>query len=107
MVRERIHALLQFFLPRFDPAEDAQRFLVLIGEQHLERGPPGPIFRIFGQLEKEGLITVVPLHPAFLSDKHSVFMSPSGQPYYRDGDHLTLEGARHAAKVIAPFLWPK
>jgi hypothetical protein len=67
-----------------------------------------PVSLVLERLEKEGLITVIPLDTAFFSGDQSVFMSPGGSPYYssKDGNHLSIEGARHAVQAVAPMLWP-
>ncbi len=65
-----------------------------------------PITQILAKLQNEGLITVIPLAPALMSDDHTVFMSPNGKPYYRDADHLTAEGACRVIQAVAPLLWP-
>jgi hypothetical protein len=66
------------------------------------------VSNILDRLEKEGLITVIPLHSAFFSGDNSVFMSSTGKPYYdsKDGNHLSPEGARHAVEAVAQMLWP-
>lgn len=64
-----------------------------------------PVTRILNNLAGEKLIRVVPLGESFLDGGKTIFMSGSGQPFYSDGNHLTKEGAVHAGRVIAPFLW--
>lgn len=64
------------------------------------------INRILAKLESEGLLTVIPLGSALVSDNQTVFMSPEGKPYYKDHDHLTEEGAYFVSRAIAPLLWP-
>ncbi len=66
-----------------------------------------PVSEILTKLRAEGLLTIIPLGEAMLSGNQTVFMSPIGEPYYRDYDHLTPLGARHASEIIAPLLWPK
>ncbi len=64
-----------------------------------------PVSQVLEALETEGLITVIPLHSAFFSVENSLVMSPTGSPYYQDGNHLTPEGACYAVETIAPLLW--
>jgi len=77
----------------------------LTREDYLNRQKP--FIEIFTKLEKEGLVTVIPLQTGLISGDRTVFMAPDGSPYYRDADHLTPLGSYHAAQVIAPLLWPQ
>ncbi len=67
----------------------------------------GSLTSIFSKLEQQGLVTIVPLHASLFAHDCSVYMSPEGQPYYSDGDHLTAAGATLVSRSIAPLLWPK
>jgi peptidoglycan/LPS O-acetylase OafA/YrhL len=66
-----------------------------------------PISKIFSKLEEEGLITIIPSGSTLLSGDKTVFMSKSGQPYYKDGNHITPEGACYVCRKIAPLLWSR
>ena len=65
-----------------------------------------PITEIFSKLEKEGLVTVIPLGAGFLEDDHTVFMDQNGVQFYRDSSHVTEPGAILLCEKIAPLLWP-
>ena len=64
-----------------------------------------PVTRILTGLEKEGLITVIHDEQALSSADSFIFMSPEGEPYYQDTNHLTPLGAYTVVKAIAPLLW--
>ena len=81
------------------------RSIEITREDYLNRQQP--MTEIFQQLQSEGLVTVIPLGEVFFKEGRSIIMREDGVPYYRDGHHLTLEGAYHAAQVIGPLLWPK
>jgi len=65
-----------------------------------------PVTELLKTMAHEGIISYVPLGEIFIENGESVFMAKDGTPFYRDGDHLTLDGAKHAAKILAPTLWP-
>jgi peptidoglycan/LPS O-acetylase OafA/YrhL len=64
------------------------------------------VLRTLETLQKEGLLTVIPLHAAFFYGEESLVMSDTGKPYYSDTHHITAEGAEHAIRILAPMLWP-
>jgi hypothetical protein len=57
----------------------------------------------FQQMEQAGLARILPIHPA-LCQADRCMVEKDGIPLYRDGTHLTINGALFLAPRVAPAL---